>query len=181
MLEIVINVFGGGALIDDYNRYKKLRNASFFKLLLRYPEFRAQLLYRVRAHSRTMSILLKPLLLFNSHNLYFGCDDIGGGLFIEHGFSTIIACKHLGRNCWINQQVTIGFSSEGHSPYIGDNVQIKAGAKVIGEITIGDDVIIGANAVVVKDVPSHCIVVGVPAKIIKRRTTLNGEWVRCEN
>ena len=119
-------------------------------------------------------------MFFNSHNLYFGCNDIGGGLFIEHGFSTIITCKYIGTNCWINQQVTIGFSREGASPTIGNNVQIKAGAKVIGNVTIGDDVIIGANAVVTKDIPSHSIAVGVPAKVIKRRDTFAGVWKECK-
>lgn len=57
-------------------------------------------------------------------------------------------------------------------------MEIKAGAKVIGDITVGDDVIIGANAVVVKDVPSHSIVVGVPAKVIKTRKSINDNWNR---
>ncbi len=57
-------------------------------------------------------------------------------------------------------------------------MEIKAGAKVIGGITVGDDVIIGANAVVVKDVPSHSIVVGVPAKVIKTRESINDNWNR---
>lgn len=121
---------------------------------------------------------MRPLSLHNPLNLYIHCRDIGGGLFIEHGFSTIITCRHIGDNCYINQQVTIGYSDEIHSPYIGNNVEIKAGAKVIGNVHIGDDVIIGANAVVVKDVPAHSIVVGVPAKIIKTRKTMTDNWER---
>lgn len=156
-----------------------LRGVGFWKLCVCFPEFRYQILYRVRRHSRIMRILLRPLSLFNGLNLYINCTDIGGGLFIEHGFSTIISCKHIGRNCWINQQITIGYADKDNSPYIGDDVQIKAGAKVIGNVTIGDDVIIGAGAVVVNNVPSHSIVVGVPAKIIKRRDSLHGEWKRC--
>ena len=58
-----------------------------------------------------------------------------------------------------------------------NNVWIATGAKVLGPITIGDDVIIGANAVVVKDVPSHSIVAGVPAKIIKRRNHTDEPWI----
>lgn len=88
----------------------------------------------------------------------------------------MIACKHIGKNCWINQQVTIGYSDATNCPYIGNDVQIKAGAKVIGNVNVGDDVIIGANAVVVKDVPSHSIVVGIPARIIKVRDNITDPW-----
>lgn len=165
-----------GGVIADCKRYKKLRNKNIILLFIQYPEFRYQIYYRLRSHSKMFRFLLKPLQLFNPLNLYINCDDIGEGLFIEHGFSTIIACRHIGNNCWINQQVTIGYSDKIHSPYIGNNVAIKAGAKVIGNVHIGDDVIIGANAVVVKDVPSHSIVAGVPAKIIKVRNNISDEW-----
>ncbi len=74
----------------------------------------------------------------------------------------------IGKNCMIGQCVTIGGKSGQYEvPVIGDNVEINAGARVLGPIHIGDNVIIGANAVVVKDVPSNCVVAGVPAKIIK--------------
>lgn len=69
--------------------------------------------------------MLKPLQLSNSLNLYINCTDIGKGLFIEHGFSTIISCRHIGDNCWINQQVTIGYSDATNCPYIGNNVSEK--------------------------------------------------------
>ncbi|MGO4574247.1 serine O-acetyltransferase [Microvirga sp. 2TAF3] len=100
--------------------------------------------------------------------LFIRTEDIGPGLFIQHGFSTIIAAKSIGSNCWINQQVTIGYSNETDAPVIGNNVRITAGAKVIGNVTVGDNVIIGANAVVVKDVPANCTVVGIPAYIVRR-------------
>lgn len=176
MFKRILYWLGGGKLVEDYNRYVKLRHQTFFKLFLYYPEFRYQLYYRLREHSTMMKLILKPLNLVNTLNLYINCSDIGGGLFIEHGFSTIISCKKIGRNCWINQQVTIGYSDSVNSPTIGDNVSIKAGAKVIGGVKIGDDCIIGANAVVVKDVPAHSIVVGVPAKVIKSRRSINDQW-----
>lgn len=82
----------------------------------------------------------------------------------------------MGENCQIYQQVTIG--NNGGIPTIGNNVEICAGAKVIGPITIGDDVVIGANAVVTKNIPSHSVVVGIPAKIIKTRDSINQPWRR---
>jgi serine O-acetyltransferase len=106
------------------------------------------------------------------NTLFIRTDDIGEGLFIQHGFSTIIYAKSIGKDCWINQQVTIGDSlrngGRGLFPTIGDNVAIYAGAKVLGNITIGNNVKIGANAVVIKNVPDNCTAIGVPAHIIKR-------------
>ena len=72
----------------------------------------------------------------------------------------------------IGQGVTIGGKSGWYEvPVIGDNVEINAGARIIGPVRIGDNVIIGANAVVTKDVPSNCIVAGVPAVILKSNIT----------
>ncbi len=93
---------------------------------------------------------------------------IGPGLFIQHGFSTIIMAD-MGANCWINQQVTIGYKDRSGRPCLGDEVRVTAGAKVLGPVHIGDRVVIGANAVVVKDVPADCIVVGIPARIVRRQ------------
>lgn len=102
------------------------------------------------------------------NTLYILTNDIGPGLFIQHGFATVIAAKSIGKNCWINQQVTIGYSTASDTPVIGDHVTVNAGAKIIGNLKMGDHSIAGANAVVVKNVPEHCTVVGVPAYIIKR-------------
>ncbi|SKC18959.1 serine O-acetyltransferase [Dyadobacter psychrophilus] len=100
--------------------------------------------------------------------LYIHTPQIGEGLFIQHGFSTIINAAAIGKNCWINHQVTIGFTNSTDCPTIMDNVTIYAGAKVLGGIVVGDNAIVGANAVVVKDVPQDCTVVGIPARIIKK-------------
>lgn len=64
----------------------------------------------------------------------------------------------------------------GGMPTIGNDVIIYAGAKVFGKINISDDVVIGANAVVTKDVPPHSMVAGVPAKIIKTRNDISEKW-----
>lgn len=83
-----------------------------------------------------------------------------------HGFSIIIHCTSIGSNCTIFQQVIIGATDKGTSA-IGDIVRIYCGAKVLGNIRVGNNGTIGANAVVVKDVPDKVVVVGVPAHIIK--------------
>ncbi|WP_308636703.1 serine O-acetyltransferase [Paenibacillus silvisoli] len=78
----------------------------------------------------------------------------------------------IGKNSIIYQQVTLGGQNlgdgiKGNYPMIGDNVTIFAGAKILGNVTIGDGSIIGANSVVIKDVPSNAVVAGVPARVIK--------------
>lgn len=141
--------------------YKKVLK----ELLSNYKEFRNLYIYRNsgRPVFRTLvKMLYKPL-----ESLYITTPKIGGGLFIQHGFSTYIAAESIGKNCWINQQVSIGYKDNTRPPVIGDNVTITCGAKVMGPITIGDNVTIGANAVVVKDLPPDSVWGGVPAKRIR--------------
>jgi serine O-acetyltransferase len=74
----------------------------------------------------------------------------------------------IGDNCMIMQQVTIGMIGSGEYPTIGNNVYIGAGAKILGKVHIGNGARIGAQAVVLSDVPAHCTAVGIPARIIRR-------------
>lgn len=108
----------------------------------------------------------------------FGCfigrhSSIGIGVKFPHPNGIIIGDKTvIGNNCTIFQQVTfggrkIGDAVKGNYPSIGDNVVIYAGAKLLGNIKVGNNSIIGANSVVNKDVPPFVIVGGVPATIIK--------------
>ncbi len=80
----------------------------------------------------------------------------------------IINALSMGSNCIVNSGAIIGNKNiSENKPTIGNNVEITIGAKVIGKITIGDNVIIAPNSVVVKNVPDNAVVSGVPAKIIK--------------
>ena len=94
-------------------------------------------------------------------------EKIGKGLFIQHGFSTIISAESIGDYCWINQQVTIGYTSMPTPPIIGNNVRIHAGALVLGQITVGDNAVIAAGATVVDDVPANSLVCSPKAKVVK--------------
>ena len=89
-----------------------------------------------------------------------------GGVYFQHGFATIVACKEIGINCSINQQVTIGFNGD-KCATIKDNVTICAGAIVIGDVTLNNNCTVGAGSVVTKDVEENAVVGGVPATIIK--------------
>ncbi len=105
--------------------------------------------------------------------------NIGKG-FVIHGFSgIIIADATIGENCTVYQQVTIGRGRpyRGDSrekmrppPRLGNNVFLAAGAKVIGDVVIGDNVVVAPNSVVIASVPSNCTVIGVPAKVAWRDT-----------
>ncbi len=99
---------------------------------------------------------------------------LGPGLFIDHATGVVIGeTAEVGEDVMIYHGVTLGGSGRDtgkRHPTIGDRVIIGAGAKVLGAIKIGDDTRIGANAVVVKEVPSSAVVVGVPGQIISRIT-----------
>ena len=133
------------------------------------PQLISMLLYRI---SRALyvnnldgggySLLVRHI---GQIEIYYSA-DIGKGLKINHGVGTVIGarCK-IGDNCMIHQNCTIG-DRNGGRPTIGNNVIIYAGAMILGDITIGDNSIIGANSVVTKSCPPNSILVGSPAKIV---------------
>jgi serine O-acetyltransferase len=117
-----------------------------------------------RLLARTVSALVRLLTGVDIHP----AATIGAGLFIDH---VIGETAEIGTNVTIYQGVTLGGTSLAavkRHPTVGDRVTIGAGAKLLGAITIGHDSRIGANAVVVQDVPSNSVVVGVPGQVIAR-------------
>lgn len=97
---------------------------------------------------------------------------VGAGLYIGH-FGGIVVNRRaiIGRNCNISQGVTLGQANRGRNkgcPIVGDNVYIGPGAKIVGAVTIGNNVAIGANCVVTRDVPDNSVVVGVPGRVISQ-------------
>ncbi|MEO9805391.1 MAG: serine acetyltransferase [Reichenbachiella sp.] len=99
---------------------------------------------------------------------------VGKGLKIEHGFALVINDQSiLGKNVHLRHSTTIGCKmmddgSQGPSPYIGNNVEIGSNTVILGDIRIGDNAKIGAGSVVIHDVEPNTVVVGNPAKAIKR-------------
>ena len=125
------------------------------------------------------SILYKLLKFFSEMllGIELPCEVvIGDRLVIEHTGAIVISGDVIfGNDCILRQGVTVGLRHRGvrGSPQLGDRVDIGAGAKLLGPIRIGNDVAIGANAVVLCDVPDHHIAIGIPARIRPRsvRTT----------
>jgi serine O-acetyltransferase len=135
------------------------------------------LLYRVSKLSYDKGFYKVGILLRNKLIIKYGVQislkaDIGLGLELKHINGIVIGDGvKIGRNAVIYQQVTIGGQNLGDGiknsyPYIGDNVIIFAGAKILGDVIIGNNSIVGANSVVIKNVDENSVYAGIPAKKI---------------
>lgn len=147
---------------------------AYFKV----PGFRYMFWFRIASyHMSKKSLFLGAIswIMLRHYSYLFGIEiprgtNIGKGFYIGH-FSGIVVsgAAVIGDNCNISQGVTIGVAGKGENrgvPQLGNNVYMAAGAKLIGKIKVGNNVAIGANAVVTKDVPDNAVVVGIPAKVI---------------
>ena len=141
---------------------KEREYVSLFIMLMTFrPEFRNIFYLRLGAKASVFGMLCPPLAALEIERT-----TIGPGLYIQHGSGTFISAASIGANCWINQQVTIGYSNKTDRPVIGNNVRICAGAKIVGKIRIGDNATVGLNSVVIDNVPANSTVFGVPARTV---------------
>ncbi len=166
---------------SDLHRYAgDSKFSSFLINFMLYPGFIYSFWMRTCAYLKSHSIFrycLFPItwIILRHYEYKFGISisyrtQIGSGMYIGH-FGGIIVNQNavIGKNCNISHQVTLGKANRGARkgyPIIGDNVYIGPGAKIIGHVSIGNNVAIGANCVVTKDIPDNSVVVGVPGKII---------------
>jgi serine O-acetyltransferase len=164
----------------DLKTYKGDWGAQGFWALVTYRFGRWRYTLRIPPVRMFFSLLYKILYKYTQivTGIELPCEvTIGKNFRIDHfGGIVISGYTKFGDNCTIRNGVTIGLRHENLplAPTFGNDVNIGTGAKVLGPITIGDNVDIGANAVVIKDVPSNCIAVGVPAKIIPKKAQKNG-------
>lgn len=122
--------------------------------------------------SKVLFFLSRMVLKHYSYKYSFDVSyraKIGPGLSIaHHGYVIVNARAVIGNNCSLRPGVVIGNNALNNScPKIGNSVNVGVGAKIIGGITIGNNVVIGANSVVTKDVPNNVTVAGIPAKVIR--------------
>lgn len=164
-------------------RADRVRNSGNFKTIVTLFSFRiAHLASRHRKFNTLANLYAIPIILchrFLTEWLFCmelpAATEVGQGVIIDHGYALVIN-KHavIGQNCRLRHCVTIGCKTnvdgtQGPSPRIGANVEIGSNVSIIGDIHVGNFVIIGAGSVVVKDIPESAIVAGNPAKVIKYR------------
>ena len=106
------------------------------------------------------------------YGIFIAPNTVGYGFYIPHvvGGGIILNSRSIGNYCSANAGVVVGVNhTQDSKPIIGNNVAMNIGCKIVGKITIGDNVTIGPNTVIYKDVPSDCVVLGVPAQVIRRK------------
>lgn len=165
--------------------YEEIRNAqkkdpaarSFLEIVLLYQGLHALVSYRIAHFFYVLRLYFLARLISQISRFTTGIEihpgaKIGHGLFIDHGMGVVIGeTAIIGDNVLLYQGVTLGgtgLEKGKRHPTVGNNVVIGTGAKVLGNITIGDNSYIGANAVVIKDVPPNSTVVGVPGRITRQ-------------
>lgn len=168
----------------DLRRYRRLSGLPLLVNLWISPGGIASIHYRVahwawagrtplRLASRLPLIFLQRLVEVWAGVGISPQAEIGPGLYIGHFGQIIVHGEaRLGSNATLTQEVTLGFTPTGRrkgAPTIGDRAYLAPGAKVFGAITVGDDVTIGANAVVTGDVEDRAVMGGVPARVISKQ------------
>lgn len=151
-------------------QFGEIRNEQIFFIskMLGDPKFRTLFYHRYKCNKFIQKILPGENMLF----IITSTNICGGGLYLVHPRCTIIGAKKIGKNCVVRHLTTIGSNGrddmEHLTPIIGDNVDIGCLVGIFGDITIGNNVKIGAGTILTKSVPDNCVVVGNPARIIKK-------------
>ena len=140
---------------------------NFIKACTRERTFRNLFYYRIGEY------LSAPIrwMLPGERTLNIWCPSIGKGAHLEHAYATYLNAEGIGERFYCLQMVTLG-NGKGGRPTLGDDVEIYTGATVFGGVRIGNNVTIGAGAVVFTDVPDNCTAVGTPSRIIPKRRGL---------
>ncbi len=151
---------------------------NYFEVLTTYPGVHAMIFYRMNNRLWKWNICWLARFFSSLARLFTGIEihpgaTIGRRFFIDHGMGVVIGeTTVIGNDCTLYHGVTLGGTSLNKGkrhPTLGNDVVVGAGAKVLGPITLADGARVGSNAVVVKDVPDSCTVVGVPGRLIANK------------
>ncbi len=161
-------------LIQTYRKYDPATKSSLEVLFL-YPGFKAIVFHRVAHFLYSSKVPFFPRMLSEIARFLTGIEihpgaKIGKNLIIDHGIGVVIGeTAEIGDHCLIFHGVTLGgvdFHPVKRHPTLGNGVVVGAGAKILGNILIGDNSRIGANSVVVKPVPANSTATGIPARVM---------------
>lgn len=171
-------------LCADLDRQYQLagspKRANLWRIMGRtlHPRFLPLVLLRIAQEMETVHIPICPQVFAYLNLILFGIEvapkcAIGPGLFLPHTVGTVVGAWSIGKDVTIFQNVTLGAKTADMGwnvekrPSVGDGVTLGAGCKVLGPVHLGAGSIVGANAVVLKDVPENVTVVGIPATIVR--------------
>jgi serine O-acetyltransferase len=152
---------------------------SVIEILLCYPGFHAVLAHRLAHRLYKAGVPLLPRVISQISRFFTGIEihpgaTIGRRFFIDHGMGVVIGeTTEIGDDCLLYQGVTLGGTGNEKGkrhPTLGNNVVVGTGAKVLGNIRMGNHVKVGAGSVVVHPVPDHSTVVGIPGRVVRQRT-----------
>ena len=147
------------------------------EVIFAYPGFQAVVSHRISHYLWRKNLKFVPRVMSQLSRFFTGVEihpgaEIGKGFFIDHGMGVVIGeTSEIGEDVTIYHGVTLGgtsFTRGKRHPTIRNNVTIGAGAKILGPLTIGEYSKIGANSVVIKDVPPNSTVVGIPGIVVSR-------------
>ena len=157
---------------------------NLFEVLLCYPGLHALILHRIAHKLKYWRIPLLPRIISNTSRFITGIEihpeaRIGRRFFIDHGMGVVIgATTIIGDDVLLYQGVTLGGTGNEHGkrhPTLENNIVVGAGAKILGNITIGSNSRIGAGSVVIDSVPENSTVIGIPGRIVKQKLLIQGQ------
>lgn len=173
-------------LIDTYRKYDPATKSSL-EILFLYPGVKAIGFHRVSHFLYRTNVPFLPRLISEISRFFTGIEihpgaKVGRNLIIDHGMGVVIGeTAEIGDYCLIFHGVTLGgvdFSPVKRHPTLGNHVVVGAGAKILGNITIGDHSRVGANSVVIKSVPPHSTATGIPARVMSMGGVKPGEELK---
>ncbi len=147
-----------------------------WQVVFLYPGFHILIYHRINHFLYRHKLYFPARMLSQIGKFFTGIEihpgaKIGNGLFIDHGSGVVIGeTSEIGDNCTLYHQVTLGGTGKERGkrhPTLGNNVLVGAGAKILGPFKVGDNAMIGANAVVLNEVPEDTTVIGVPGRIVR--------------